>query len=111
MQATEIGAAKANLPAGKIFALSILGGFFIAFGGALAISVGPACPGLASSNPGLLKILTGIWPAVLSCSLCMTVMKSLLSTLPLGTAFRLPTHLLLLKLRRRVFAFCLAILR
>ena len=59
MQATEIGAAKANLPVSKIFALSILGGFFIAFGGALAISVGPACPGLASSNPGLLKILTG----------------------------------------------------
>lgn len=59
MQATEIGAAKANLPVSKIFVLSLLGGFFIAFGGALAISVGPACPGLASSNPGLLKILTG----------------------------------------------------
>lgn len=59
-KATEIGAAKANLPVSKIFVLSLLGGFFIAFGGALAISVGPACPGLASSNPGLLKILTGL---------------------------------------------------
>ena len=59
VQAVELGAAKANLPVLKCFMLSIMGGIFIGFGGALAVSVGPNCPGLASSNPGLLKILTG----------------------------------------------------
>ena len=36
-----------------------MGGIFIAFGGALAVSVGPNCPGIAQSNPGLLKMITG----------------------------------------------------
>ena len=60
MQAVEIGTAKANLPAAKCFALSIMGGIFISFGGALAVTVGPNCPGLAQSNPGLLKMVTGV---------------------------------------------------
>ena len=59
VQAVELGAAKANLPIAKCFALSIMGGIFIAFGGALAVSVGPNCPGVAQSNPGLLKMITG----------------------------------------------------
>ena len=59
VQAVEVGAAKANLPIAKCFALSIMGGIFIAFGGALAVSVGPNCPGIAQANPGLLKMITG----------------------------------------------------
>lgn len=59
VQAVELGEAKANLPIAKCFALSIMGGIFIAFGGALAVSVGPNCPGVAQSNPGLLKMITG----------------------------------------------------
>lgn len=37
-----------------------MGGIFISFGGALAVTVGPNCPGLAQSNPGLLKMVTGV---------------------------------------------------
>ena len=50
---------KANLPVLKCFLLSIMGGIFVAFGGALAVSVGPCCPELAASNPGLVKIISG----------------------------------------------------
>ncbi len=60
LQAVELGTAKANLPVFKCFMLSIMGGIFIGFGGALAVSVGPNCPEMAASNPGLLKILTGM---------------------------------------------------
>lgn len=59
MQAAEVGAAKANLPLTKTFVLAILGGVFLSVGGTLAMSVGPACPGMLESNPGLLKLLTG----------------------------------------------------
>lgn len=34
-------------------------GLFIGFGAFLAASVGGACPGLAATNPGLQKIVTG----------------------------------------------------
>ena len=61
-----MGAAKANLPIAKCFALSIMGGIFIAFGGALAVSVGPNCPGVAQANPGLLKMITGATTAVIT---------------------------------------------
>jgi len=54
-----MGTAKAKLPAMKCFIMAVMGGIFIAFGGALAVSVGPNCPEMAASNPGLLKILTG----------------------------------------------------
>ena len=54
-----MGAAKATLPAMKCFIMAVMGGIFIAFGGALAVSVGPNCPELAASNPGLVKILSG----------------------------------------------------
>lgn len=36
-----------------------MGGIFIAFGGALAVSVGPNCPGVLQTNPGLVKMITG----------------------------------------------------
>ncbi|DBA77135.1 hypothetical protein WJX77_002973 [Trebouxia sp. C0004] len=58
-KAVEMGTAKAKLPAMKCFVMAVMGGIFIGFGGALAVSVGPNCPEMAASNPGLLKILTG----------------------------------------------------
>jgi len=54
-----LGTGKANLSVAKIAALGIMGGLFIGFGAFLAASVGGACPGLAATNPGLQKIVTG----------------------------------------------------
>ena len=51
------GAAKAALPAGTTLVLGVLAGAFIGFGSFLALSVGGACPGLASANPGLQKMV------------------------------------------------------
>ena len=51
------GAAKAALPVGTTLVLGVLAGAFIAFGSFLALSVGGACPGLASANPGLQKMV------------------------------------------------------
>ena len=68
LQAVEMGAAKATLPPMKCFIMAVMGGIFIAFGGALAVSVGPNCPELAASNPGLVKILSGKSPLSLPMS-------------------------------------------
>ena len=57
MQAVAAGAAKAALPAGTTLVLGVLAGAFIGFGSFLALSVGGACPGLASANPGLQKMV------------------------------------------------------
>lgn len=57
--AVAAGAAKASAPFGKIFTLGVAAGCHIAFGAYLAISVGGACPGLAETNPGLQKLITG----------------------------------------------------
>lgn len=57
--AVAAGAAKAAAPFSKIFKLGIVAGCHIAFGAYLAISVGGACPGIASSNPGLQKLIMG----------------------------------------------------
>ena len=51
------GATKAALPAGTTLVLGVLAGAFIGFGSFLALSVGGACPGLASANPGLQKMV------------------------------------------------------
>lgn len=51
------GAAKAALPVGTTLVLAVLAGAFIGFGSFLALSVGGACPGLASANPGLQKMV------------------------------------------------------
>ena len=56
--AVAAGAAKAAAPISKIFTMGIVAGCHIAFGAYLAITVGGACPGLASTNPGLQKIVT-----------------------------------------------------
>lgn len=57
--AVAAGEKKANMPADKVFGLGILSGAHIAFGAFLMLSVGGACPGLASTNPGLQKIVLG----------------------------------------------------
>ena len=59
LQAAATGASKASMSAAKTFLLGILGGAFIGFGSFLPISIGGACPGLASSNPGLQKLVYG----------------------------------------------------
>ena len=55
--AVAAGAAKAAASFGKIFTMGVVAGCHIAFGAYLAISVGGACPGLATTNPGLQKIV------------------------------------------------------
>lgn len=57
--AVAAGAAKAAAPWAKIFKLGIVSGAHIGFGSYLAITVGGACPGIASANPGLQKIIFG----------------------------------------------------
>ncbi|EIE18297.1 Formate/nitrite transporter, partial [Coccomyxa subellipsoidea C-169] len=57
--ATAAGQTKAGLSISKTFIMGILGGAFIGFGSFLALSVGGACPGLASTNPGLQKMVYG----------------------------------------------------
>jgi len=57
--AVAAGAAKAKADPGKIFKLGVVSGCHIAFGAYLAITVGGACPGIASQNPGLQKMILG----------------------------------------------------
>lgn len=57
--AVAAGAAKAAAPVSKIFQLGIVAGCHIAFGAYLAISIGGNCPGIASANPGLQKMIFG----------------------------------------------------
>jgi hypothetical protein len=52
-KASEMGAYKASLPWWKIMILGAVAGCYVALGGALLLTVGPNCPGLAESNPGL----------------------------------------------------------
>ena len=44
----------------QIFILGILAGVYIGFGAFLMLSVGGSCPGLASSNPGLKALVSGL---------------------------------------------------
>lgn len=57
--AVAAGAAKASKSFADIFKLGIISGCHIGFGSYLAITVGGACPGIASANPGLQKIIFG----------------------------------------------------
>lgn len=57
--AVAAGEKKANMPANKVFGLGVLSGCHIGFGALLMLTVGGACPGLASSNPGLQKMVLG----------------------------------------------------
>ncbi|CAM9647771.1 unnamed protein product [Choristocarpus tenellus] len=57
--AVNVGEKKAAAPAFKTFLMGIISGCHIAFGGLLALTVGGNCPGIASANPGLQKIIFG----------------------------------------------------
>lgn len=57
--AVAAGKAKASKSFADIFKLGIVSGAHIGFGSYLAITVGGACPGIASANPGLQKIIFG----------------------------------------------------
>lgn len=50
---------KKDLPIIKFCILAILGGVFIAFGGLLSIMVAGGSPGIGTSNPGLIKFVSG----------------------------------------------------
>lgn len=55
----DLGAAKAANSWQKTFLSGVLSGCHIAFGAYLVLSVGGNCPGLAQTNPGLQKIISG----------------------------------------------------
>lgn len=57
--AVAAGSAKAAAPFAKIFKLGAVAGVHIAFGAYLMLAVGGACPGVASENPGLQKLILG----------------------------------------------------
>jgi formate/nitrite transporter len=57
--AVAAGVGKASKSFSDIFKLGLVSGAHIGFGSYLAITVGGACPGIASSNPGLQKIIFG----------------------------------------------------
>lgn len=59
--AVNVGAKKASLPASKIFTLGVLSGCHIGFGALLALSVGGNVPGVVGTNPGLQKIIFGLF--------------------------------------------------
>lgn len=59
-KAAEAGAAKCKLPWWKIVLLGMLAGCYVGLGGALLLTVGPNCTGIAASNPGLAKYITGL---------------------------------------------------
>jgi formate/nitrite transporter FocA (FNT family) len=54
-----MGAYKAALPWWKIVLLGMVAGCYVGLGGALLLTVGPNCTGIAASNPGLAKYITG----------------------------------------------------
>ncbi|KAL4433475.1 hypothetical protein ABPG77_010328 [Micractinium sp. CCAP 211/92] len=56
--AANAGAAKAAMPFGKTVLLGIVAGAYIGLCAALLMTVGPNCPGIAQSNPGLAKYIT-----------------------------------------------------
>lgn len=78
---------KADYPLLKLLVYSFLGGAFIAFGGLLSIVVAGGMPGLAETNPGIVKFMLG---AVFPVGLIMVVVAgaelftSDCAVLPLG---------------------------
>lgn len=55
----QSGIYKANLSFTRFMLLAILGGVFIAFGGLLSVVVAGGMPGVLSTNPGLVKFVSG----------------------------------------------------
>lgn len=57
----ELGTKKAKMPFLKALMASVIGGAFIGYGAYLCLCVGGSCPGLTQSNPGLGKLLFGLF--------------------------------------------------
>ena len=57
-QAANAGAAKAAMPFTKTVMLGVVAGAYVGLCAALLMTVGPNCPGIAQSNPGLAKYIT-----------------------------------------------------
>lgn len=57
----ESGAHKASLSAWRIALLGVIAGCYVSFGAWLAVTVGGNVPDLVSANPGLQKMLYGIF--------------------------------------------------
>ncbi|KAI7845020.1 hypothetical protein COHA_001386 [Chlorella ohadii] len=58
-KAAAAGTYKCNLPWWKIVLLGCVAGCYVGLGGALLLTVGPNCYGIAQTNPGLAKYITG----------------------------------------------------
>lgn len=56
-----LGVGKAMLPGYKTVVLGLLAGFYVSWGAILMLQIGANCPGLAASNPGLQKLVSGIF--------------------------------------------------
>eukprot|EP00752_Nemacystus_decipiens_P007623 g6813.t1 len=59
--AVELGAKKAAGKPADTLLLGIVSGFHIGFGGLLAVTVGGSMPAIKSANPGLQKLLFGLF--------------------------------------------------
>ncbi len=59
LQIANLGAGKAANPFMKTVVLGVLAGCYVALGAALLLTVGPNCTGMASTNPGMAKYITG----------------------------------------------------
>ena len=55
------GQKKASHSVSNIFKLGVISGSQIGLAAFLSVSIGGACPGLATSNPGLQKIIMGVF--------------------------------------------------
>ena len=60
-QVLASGQMKTGLPAWKTFLSAIIAGCFISMAAFLAVTVGTNCPGVASANPGLQKLIYGVF--------------------------------------------------
>lgn len=58
--AVTLGASKSLLPSWKILLLSVVAGAYISLGGFLALRVGTSVGGLATSLPGIQRLLLGL---------------------------------------------------
>lgn len=56
-----MGVGKTLIPGWKTALLGILAGFYVSWGAVLMLQVGANCPGLAATNPGLQKLVSGVF--------------------------------------------------
>jgi Formate/nitrite transporter len=70
--AEALGAAKAAAPPAKVLLLAVVAGAYIALGALLALCVGGAVPQMAAANPGLQRILFGLFGLPFGLTLVLT---------------------------------------